>query len=94
MAIHLRTISATTLHGITKHSETQEYMMNIQRLLMFIHLHLLLMKSSPDFSPYHDVSHDKNLAFKICDGFRPKIPFHTPRLITDNYAMLPTFEEL
>ncbi|RHZ55129.1 hypothetical protein Glove_420g118 [Diversispora epigaea] len=32
--------------------------------------------------PYHDVSHDKELAFKICNGFRPKIPFHTPKLIT------------
>ncbi|RHZ55142.1 hypothetical protein Glove_420g55 [Diversispora epigaea] len=32
--------------------------------------------------PYHDVPHDKDLAFNICNGFRPKIPFHTPKLIT------------
>ncbi|RHZ83308.1 hypothetical protein Glove_97g64 [Diversispora epigaea] len=32
--------------------------------------------------PYHDVSHDKDLAYKICNGLRPKIPFYTPKLIT------------
>ncbi|RHZ80121.1 hypothetical protein Glove_139g358 [Diversispora epigaea] len=52
--------------------------------------------------PYHDVSHDKDLAFKICNGFRPKIPFHTPRLITQiiircwdaRIMHRPTFKEL
>ncbi|RHZ55103.1 hypothetical protein Glove_420g120 [Diversispora epigaea] len=52
--------------------------------------------------PYHDVSHDKDLAFKICNGFRPKIPFHTPKLITQiimrcwdaRITHRPTFEEL
>ncbi|RHZ73217.1 hypothetical protein Glove_232g86 [Diversispora epigaea] len=34
------------------------------------------------FPPYHDVPHDKDLALKICNGLRPKIPFHTPKLIT------------
>ncbi|RHZ60289.1 hypothetical protein Glove_355g22 [Diversispora epigaea] len=32
--------------------------------------------------PYPDISHDKGLAMKICNGLRPKIPFHTPKLIT------------
>ena len=52
--------------------------------------------------PYHDVSHDKDLAFKICNGFRPKIPFHTPKLITQiimrcwdaRITHRPTFDEL
>ncbi|RHZ73219.1 hypothetical protein Glove_232g216 [Diversispora epigaea] len=52
--------------------------------------------------PYHDVSHDKSLAFKICNGFRPKIPFHTPKWITQivmrcwdaRITHRPTFEEL
>ncbi|RHZ75559.1 hypothetical protein Glove_212g24 [Diversispora epigaea] len=31
---------------------------------------------------YDDVSNNKDLAFKICNGFRPKITFYTPKLIT------------
>lgn len=31
---------------------------------------------------YHDISHNYDLALQICNGLRPKIPFHTPRLIT------------
>ncbi|RHZ58653.1 hypothetical protein Glove_372g27 [Diversispora epigaea] len=34
------------------------------------------------FPPYPDIPHDKDLAMKICNGLRPKIPFHTPKLIT------------
>ncbi|RHZ81862.1 hypothetical protein Glove_117g79 [Diversispora epigaea] len=34
------------------------------------------------FPPYPDISHDKDLAMKICNGLRPKIPFHTPKFIT------------
>ncbi|RHZ89648.1 hypothetical protein Glove_13g186 [Diversispora epigaea] len=34
------------------------------------------------FPPYPDIPHDKNLAMKICNGLRQKIPFHTPKLIT------------
>ncbi|RHZ84260.1 hypothetical protein Glove_84g141 [Diversispora epigaea] len=34
------------------------------------------------FPPYPDIQHDRDLAMKICNGLRPKIPFHTPRLIT------------
>ncbi|RHZ75590.1 hypothetical protein Glove_212g205 [Diversispora epigaea] len=34
------------------------------------------------FPPYPDIPHDKDLAIKICNGLRPKIPFHTPKLIT------------
>ncbi|RHZ89484.1 hypothetical protein Glove_13g64 [Diversispora epigaea] len=29
-----------------------------------------------------DVPHDLNFALKICNGLRPKIPFHTPKSIT------------
>ncbi|RHZ85542.1 hypothetical protein Glove_64g51 [Diversispora epigaea] len=29
-------------------------------------------------TPYPDIPHDKDLAMKICNGLRPKIPFHTP----------------
>ncbi|RHZ81983.1 hypothetical protein Glove_115g7 [Diversispora epigaea] len=32
--------------------------------------------------PYHDILHNKDLVMKICNGLRPKIPFHTPKLIT------------
>ncbi|RHZ85734.1 hypothetical protein Glove_60g72 [Diversispora epigaea] len=34
------------------------------------------------FPPYSDIPHDSDLALKICNGLRPKIPFHTPKLIT------------
>ncbi|RHZ75135.1 hypothetical protein Glove_217g121 [Diversispora epigaea] len=34
------------------------------------------------FLPYPNIPHDKDLAVKICNGLRPKIPFHTPKLIT------------
>ncbi|RHZ74102.1 hypothetical protein Glove_227g137 [Diversispora epigaea] len=34
------------------------------------------------FPPYPDIPHDKDLAIKICNGLRPKIPFHTPKFIT------------
>ncbi|RHZ88646.1 hypothetical protein Glove_21g69 [Diversispora epigaea] len=54
------------------------------------------------FAPYYDVPHDRDLARQICNGLRPKIPFHTPKLITgiimrcwdarDTHR--PTFEEL
>ncbi|RHZ74595.1 hypothetical protein Glove_220g49 [Diversispora epigaea] len=52
--------------------------------------------------PYHNVSHDNDLALKICNGFRPKIPIHTPKLITQiimrcwdaRITKRPTFEEL
>ncbi|RHZ73045.1 hypothetical protein Glove_233g32 [Diversispora epigaea] len=34
------------------------------------------------FPPYPDIPYDKDLAMKICNGLRPKIPFHTHKLIT------------
>ncbi|RHZ65778.1 hypothetical protein Glove_311g3 [Diversispora epigaea] len=34
------------------------------------------------FPPYPDIPHDEDLAMKICNGLRPKIPFHIPKLIT------------
>ncbi|RHZ85728.1 hypothetical protein Glove_61g18 [Diversispora epigaea] len=54
------------------------------------------------FAPYYDIPHNGELAIKICNGFRPKIPFHTPKLITRmimrcwNARIIhrPTFEEL
>ncbi|RHZ56978.1 hypothetical protein Glove_395g19 [Diversispora epigaea] len=33
------------------------------------------------FPPYPDIPHDLDLAIKICNGLRPKIPFHIPKLI-------------
>ncbi|RHZ67758.1 hypothetical protein Glove_299g105 [Diversispora epigaea] len=54
------------------------------------------------FAPYYDIPHDRNLAIKICNGLRPKIPFHIPKLITRiimrcwdaRVTHRPTFEEL
>ncbi|RHZ48722.1 hypothetical protein Glove_543g9 [Diversispora epigaea] len=54
------------------------------------------------FPPYPDVPHDEDLAIKICNGLRPKIPFHTSKLITriimrcwdDRVTHRPTFKEL
>ncbi|RHZ69933.1 hypothetical protein Glove_276g3 [Diversispora epigaea] len=54
------------------------------------------------FPPYPDLPHDEDLAIKICDGLRPKIPFHTPKLITRTIMRCwdarvthrPTFKEL
>ncbi|RHZ61221.1 hypothetical protein Glove_349g97 [Diversispora epigaea] len=54
------------------------------------------------FPPYPDIPHDKDLAMKVCNGLRPKIPFHIPKLITRTIMRCwdarvthrPTFEEL
>ncbi|RHZ45059.1 hypothetical protein Glove_692g15 [Diversispora epigaea] len=54
------------------------------------------------FPPYPDIPHDKDLAMKICNGLRPKITFHTPKLITRmimrcwdaRVTHRPTFKEL
>ncbi|RHZ87166.1 hypothetical protein Glove_40g101 [Diversispora epigaea] len=54
------------------------------------------------FPPYPDIPHDKDLAMKICNGLRPKIPFHIPKLITRmimrcwdaRVTYRPTFKEL
>ncbi|RHZ78472.1 hypothetical protein Glove_164g36 [Diversispora epigaea] len=54
------------------------------------------------FPPYPDIPHDLDLAMKICNGLRPKIPFHIPKLITRmimrcwdaRVTYRPTFEEL
>ncbi|RHZ85079.1 hypothetical protein Glove_71g116 [Diversispora epigaea] len=54
------------------------------------------------FLPYPDIPHDEDLAIKICNGLPPKIPFHTPKLITRmimrcwdaRVTHRPTFEEL
>ncbi|RHZ43516.1 hypothetical protein Glove_1033g18 [Diversispora epigaea] len=54
------------------------------------------------FPPYPDIPHDNDLALKICNGLRPKIPFHTPKLITRiimrcwdaRVTYRPTFKEL
>ncbi|RHZ87633.1 hypothetical protein Glove_33g52 [Diversispora epigaea] len=54
------------------------------------------------FPPYPDIPHDEDLAMKICNGLRPKIPFHTPKLITrmimrcwdSRVTYRPTFNEL
>ncbi|RHZ79135.1 hypothetical protein Glove_151g121 [Diversispora epigaea] len=52
--------------------------------------------------PYPDIPHDLDLAMKIRNGLRPKIPFHTPKLVTRTIMRCwdarvthrPTFEEL
>ncbi|RHZ80123.1 hypothetical protein Glove_139g351 [Diversispora epigaea] len=52
--------------------------------------------------PYSYVPHDEELALKICNGLRPKIPFHTPKLIAQmimrcwdaRITNRPTFDEL
>ncbi|RHZ55151.1 hypothetical protein Glove_420g86 [Diversispora epigaea] len=54
------------------------------------------------FQPYSDVPHDEELALKICNGLRPKIPFYTPKLIIRiimrcwdaRVTHRPTFKEL
>ncbi|RGB26478.1 kinase-like domain-containing protein [Rhizophagus diaphanus] len=33
--------------------------------------------------PFNDIPHDEFLAFKICKGFRPKIPKHIPKFLAD-----------
>ncbi|RHZ64775.1 hypothetical protein Glove_320g29 [Diversispora epigaea] len=54
------------------------------------------------FAPYYDIPHDRDLAIKICNGLRPKIPFHIPEFITRlimkcwdaRVTHRPTFNEL
>jgi serine/threonine protein kinase len=33
--------------------------------------------------PYHDVSHDENLAIRICRGLRPRFNIYVPQLVVD-----------
>ncbi|RHZ76340.1 hypothetical protein Glove_198g9 [Diversispora epigaea] len=62
----------------------------------------LTYKIVTGFAPYNDISHDRELARKICIGLRPKIPFCIPKLITRLFMRCwdarvpyrPTFEEL
>lgn len=52
--------------------------------------------------PFRDVPHDRHLELQICNGLRPKIPFHIPKSITKIIMQCwdarvdhrPTFEEL
>ncbi|RHZ90186.1 hypothetical protein Glove_5g52 [Diversispora epigaea] len=54
------------------------------------------------FPPYPNIPHDEDLTIKICNGLRPKILFHTLKLISRTImrcwdarvAHRPTFEEL
>ncbi|RHZ77513.1 hypothetical protein Glove_177g113 [Diversispora epigaea] len=54
------------------------------------------------FAPYYNIPHDKDLAIQICNGLRPKIPFHVPKLIARlimrcwdaRVSHRPTFKEL
>ncbi|RHZ87631.1 hypothetical protein Glove_33g29 [Diversispora epigaea] len=54
------------------------------------------------FPPYPDIPHDNDLAMKICNGLRPKIPFNIPKLTTKmimrcwdaRVSHRPTFKEL
>ncbi|RHZ85403.1 hypothetical protein Glove_66g113 [Diversispora epigaea] len=54
------------------------------------------------YLPYPDIPHDEDLAIKICNRLRPKIPFHTPKLIIRiimrcwdaRVTNKPTFKEL
>ncbi|RHZ74203.1 hypothetical protein Glove_227g125 [Diversispora epigaea] len=43
---------------------------------------IIIYEMVTGFPPYPDIPHDKDLAIKICNGLRPKIPFHTPKFIT------------
>ncbi|RHZ78442.1 hypothetical protein Glove_164g13 [Diversispora epigaea] len=63
---------------------------------------IIAYKMITGFSPYPDIPNDEDLAIKICNGLRPKIPFHTPKLITrmimrwpqNNFACKYTCDEL
>ncbi|RHZ85145.1 hypothetical protein Glove_71g80 [Diversispora epigaea] len=94
MAILLRTngnMLSTTLYGITKDPETHKYLMVLKYLkggeeytkaADVYSFAIIAYEIITGFQPYSDVAHDNDLALKICNGLRPKIPFHTPKLIT------------
>ncbi len=42
---------------------------------------IIMYEAFSGLPPYHDVSHDKNLAMKICLGFRPRFNIKVPQLI-------------
>ncbi|RGB40444.1 kinase-like domain-containing protein, partial [Rhizophagus diaphanus] len=44
---------------------------------------IIMNEIMSDEITYNDISHDNNLAVKICKGFRPKISEDTPKLIAD-----------
>ncbi|RHZ43513.1 hypothetical protein Glove_1033g32 [Diversispora epigaea] len=57
------------------------------------------LQNSYGLSSISDISHDKDLAMKICNELRPKIQFHTLKLITRMImrcwdAHRPIFKEL
>ncbi|RHZ70141.1 hypothetical protein Glove_275g102 [Diversispora epigaea] len=43
---------------------------------------IIAYKIVTSFPLYPDILHNKDLAIKICNRLRPKIPFHIPKLIT------------
>ncbi|RHZ53208.1 hypothetical protein Glove_444g9 [Diversispora epigaea] len=62
-------------YGITEDPEVHEYMMIS---------YFFKGKSLKDYFnnfEYSHIMHYKDLAFKICNGFRSNIPFHTSKLI-------------
>ncbi|RHZ72857.1 hypothetical protein Glove_236g34 [Diversispora epigaea] len=46
---------------------------------------MIMFKILTGIPPFHNILHDKNLALKICNGYRPKIPSNIaiPQLLVD-----------
>ena len=42
---------------------------------------IIMYEIISELPPYHDVSHDENLAIKICQGLRPRFNIKVPQLI-------------
>ncbi|RIA81929.1 kinase-like domain-containing protein [Glomus cerebriforme] len=42
---------------------------------------IIMYETISGLPPYHDVSHDENLALKICQGLRPRFNIKVPQLI-------------
>ncbi|RIA83534.1 kinase-like domain-containing protein, partial [Glomus cerebriforme] len=42
---------------------------------------IIMYETISGLPPYHDVSHDENLALKICQGLRPRFNIKVPQLV-------------
>ncbi|GES93623.1 kinase-like domain-containing protein [Rhizophagus clarus] len=78
----------TELYGITQDLETKNYMLVLEyaedgnlRNYLDTNYNKLNLKIISGLPPYHNLSHDNNLAMKICLGLRPMFNNKVPQLI-------------
>ncbi|GBC05952.1 hypothetical protein RclHR1_06520008 [Rhizophagus clarus] len=73
------------LYGISQDPKTKNYIMVLDYAKDGDTVHMvfgiIMYEVISGLPPYYDMSHDNNLAIKICQGFRPKFNIKVPQLI-------------